>query len=89
MTTFQRLTFSLDGITAADYLAHVRDPEAPGLGSVLRSIDIDAEPLGDTFEVVLGWNGAPPAPARAQVLAGLPLTPEVVGVVCRRLALAA
>jgi hypothetical protein len=85
MTTFQRLTFELDGMTAGDYLAYVRDPEPPGLGSVLRSIAIDAEPLGDTIQVVLSWNGTPPPPADAEILAGLPMTAEVVRVTCRSL----
>lgn len=88
-TTFQRLTLQLDGITAGDYLAHVRNPEPPGLGGVLRSISVDAEPLSDTIDVVLGWFGTPPAPTDAEVLAGLPMIPEVVGVSCRLLALAA
>jgi hypothetical protein len=85
MTIFQRLTFELDGITAGDYLAYVRNPDPPGLGTVLRSIAIHAEPLGDTLEVVLAWNGTPPDPADAAVLAGLPMTPEVTNVHCRRL----
>jgi hypothetical protein len=85
MTTFQRLTFELDGITAGDYLAYVRNPEPPGLGTSLRAIAIDAEPLGDTIEVALAWNGTAPAPATAEVLAGLPMTPEVARVTCRQL----
>ena len=51
MTTFQRLTFDLDGITAGDYLAYVRNPEPP----------------------------------RAEILAGLPMIPEVRDVSCRGL----
>ena len=85
MTTFQRLTFELDGMTAGDYLAHVRDPEPPGLGTALRSMAIHAEPLGDTIEVVLQWSGAAPEPAAAEILAGLPMTAEVVRVSCRGL----
>lgn len=88
-TTFQRLTIELDGITAGDYLAHVRNPEPPALGGMLRSITFEAEPLGDVVEVVLGWFGTPPAPADAEVLAGLPTIPEVARVSCRMLALAA
>ena len=83
--TFQRLTFELDGITAGDYLAYVRNPEPPGLGTVLRSMTIDAEPLGDRIEIVLGWDGAAPEPVQASVLTGLPVTPEVVAVTCRGL----
>ena len=85
MTTFQRLTFTLDGLTAGDYLAHVRNPEPPGLGTVLRSISVQADPLGDTIEAVLAWDGRPPSPADAEILAGLPMTPEVVHVECRGL----
>jgi hypothetical protein len=89
MPTVQRLTFHLDGITAGDYLAYVRDPEPPGLDTVLRSISADADPLGDTIDFVLAWKDAPPVPAVAAVLAGLPVTPEVVVVDCPVLAAAA
>ena len=85
MTTFQRLTFELDGITAGDYLAYVRNPDPPGLGRALRSMAIHAEPLGDTIEVVLGWDGPAPEPAQAEILSGLPMTPEVRRVTCRGL----
>jgi hypothetical protein len=85
MSTFQRLTFELDGITAGDYLAHVRNPDPPGLGTSLRSIAIHAEPLGDTIEVVLQWSGHAPDPADAEILAGFPMTPEVTRVSCRPL----
>ena len=85
MTTFQRLTFELDGITAGDYLAYVRNPEPPGLGTVLRSMAIHAEPLGDRIEIVLGWDGPAPEPAQAEILAGLPMIPEVRAVACRGL----
>ena len=83
--TVQRLTFHLDGITAGDYLAYVRDPEPPGLGRGLRSIDVAAQPLGDRLEFVLTWDGAPPAPHVAEVLAGLPVTAAVVRAECRSL----
>jgi hypothetical protein len=86
MITFQRLTLRLDGITAGDYLAYVRDPEPPGLGTALRSVEIDAEPLGSEIHVVLAWHGTPPAPAVAELLAGFPITPQVTRVTCRRLA---
>ena len=84
--TVQHLTFHLDGITAGDYLAYVRDPEPPGLGHGLRSIAIDAEPLGATVHATIVWDGTPPAPAVAEVLAGLPMTAEVVDVRCHSLA---
>ena len=82
---FQRLTFHLEGMTAADYLAYVRDPEPPGLGRGLRSITVDAEPLGSVIEFVLAWDGVPPAPHAAEVLAGLPTPAEVVSATCRTL----
>src|SRR5437588_6993074 len=67
----QILTLKLDGITAGDYLTWCRDPEPPALDFALRSISIDADPLGDTITAILDWNQAvPTAPAAA---AGLPL----------------
>ena len=83
--TFQRLIFELDGITAGDDLAYVRNPDPPGLGTVLRSMAIHAEPLGDTIEFVLGWDGAAPAPAKAEILAALPMIPEIRRATCRGL----
>ena len=83
--TFQRLTFHLEGMTAADYLAYVRDPEPPGLGRGLRSITVEAEPLGSVVDVVLAWDGLPPAPHLAAVLAGLPTPAEVVSATGRTL----
>jgi hypothetical protein len=76
----QRLTLTLDGITAGDYLQWVRDPEPPALGHALRSIDVGGDLLGQTVEAVLSWTG-PRLPAiEAARVAGLPLTPEVVAV---------
>jgi hypothetical protein len=69
----QILTLKLDGITPGDYLTWCRDPEPPALDFALRSITIDADPLGDTITATLDWNkplSPPPAAARA---AGLPL----------------
>jgi mannose-6-phosphate isomerase-like protein (cupin superfamily) len=55
----------------------------------LREVSLQREPLGDTAEAVLTWRGlAPRAPLAAQ-LAGLPLTPEVVGLQTTELAAAA
>jgi hypothetical protein len=88
MTTFQRLTYRLQGITAGDYLAYVRIPEPPGLGTRLRSITVDAEPLGDSIEAVLAWDGPAPAPAEAEILAGLPVTADVASVTRRSLSAA-
>ena len=79
----QHLTLELDGITAGDYLAWVRDPEPPALGTSLRSIRVQADPLGDTVHAVLSWNGPPPCPAAAASAAGLPQTPEVAAMTAR------
>ena len=83
--TFQRLTYHLEGITAGDYLAYVRDPEPPGLGHGLRSITVEAEPLVSRIDFVLAWEGTPPPPRAAEILAGVPVTDEVVRAHCRRL----
>jgi hypothetical protein len=85
----QRLTLTLDGITAGDYLAWARDPEPPGLGRELTAIDLRADPLGDTVEAWLSWTSVPPAAHDAARVAGLPLTPEVVCVDAGALAVAA
>ena len=74
----QFLILTLDGITAGDYLAWVRDPEPPVLGRDLRAVSVQGDPLGDTIEAVLAWRGAAPAPAVAASIAGLPLTPELI-----------
>jgi hypothetical protein len=74
----QFLILTLDGITAGDYLAWVRDPEPPVLGRDLRAVSVQGDPLGDTIEAVLAWRGAAPAPAVAASVAGLPLTPELI-----------
>ena len=79
----QLLTLTLDGITAGDYLAWVRDPEPPALGRGLRSVAVRARPLGDTVDAVLCWDGGVPAAADSARAAGLPLTPEVVSVRAR------
>lgn len=85
----QFLVFTLDGITAGDYLAWVRDPEPPTLGQDLREVSVQGDPLGDTLEAGLAWRGAAPAPAVAATIAGLALTPEVIKVEPRELAAAA
>jgi hypothetical protein len=69
----QILTLKLDDITAGDYLTWYRDPEPPALDFALRSITIDADPLGDTITAILDWDEpVPPLPAAAAA-AGLPL----------------
>jgi hypothetical protein len=85
----QVLIITLDGITAGDYLAWVRDPEPPALGQELYQVRVHGDPLGDTVQAVLVWRSAAPAPSVAAQVAGLPLTPEVVGVQPRQLAVAA
>jgi hypothetical protein len=85
----QVLILTLDGITAGDYLAWVRDPEPPALGQELCQVSVHGDPLGDTVQAVLVWRGAAPASSVAAQVAGLPLTPEVVGVQPRQLAVAA
>ena len=78
--TLQFLILTLDGITAGDYLAWVRDPEPPALGQDLRAVSVQGNPLGDTIEAVLAWRGAAPAPAVAASIAGFHRTPELIEV---------
>jgi hypothetical protein len=78
--TLQRLTLTLDGITAGDYLQWVREPEPPALAVALRSIDVSADPLGDTIEAVLSWDVPPPRANEAAQVAGFPLTSEIVAI---------
>lgn len=85
----QTLILTLEGITAGDYVTWVSDPEPPALGRDLRSITLRGNPLGHTVEAVLDWEGSPPAPRAAALIAGLPLTPEVIRVQVRELAVAA
>jgi len=73
----QLLTLTFDGVTAADYLSWVRDPEPLALGRDLRSVAARAEP-GDRIEIELIWDREPPAPRSAVLAANFPLIPEVV-----------
>ncbi len=73
----QTLSLKLDGITAGDYLTWCRDPEPPALDVSLRSISIEAEPLGDTITAILDWSHSPPPVAVAASAAGLPLSTGV------------
>jgi hypothetical protein len=57
-TYVQSLVIRLDGITAGDYLAWVRDPEPPTLDRALRSVATSADPLGELLNVELVWAGA-------------------------------
>ena len=78
-THVQSLVIRLDGITAGDYLAWVRDPEPPALDHGLRSVTVSAEPLGEIINVELVWAGeAPTTPRAAAVAAGFALIPEIV-----------
>jgi hypothetical protein len=78
--TRQTITLHLDGITAADYLTWFRDPEPAALGAGLRSVAIDAEPLGTTVAATLDWDRPAPAPYLAAALAGLPVADGVAAV---------
>ena len=73
----QTMTLKLAGITAGDYLAWCRDPEPPALDFALRSISIDADPLGDTITAVLDWDQSPPPFPAAATAAGLPVSAGV------------
>jgi hypothetical protein len=80
-THVQSLIIQLDGITAADYLSWVRDPEPPALDHGLRSVAICAELLEALVNIELVWAGRPPTtPRAAAVAAGFALIPEVVAV---------
>jgi hypothetical protein len=77
----QSLIIELDGITAADYLSWVRDPEPHALDHGLLSVAICAEPLGALVYIELVWARRRPAtPSAAAVAAGFALIPEVVAV---------
>ncbi|HYB25492.1 MAG TPA: hypothetical protein VEF89_02640 [Solirubrobacteraceae bacterium] len=75
--SLQILILKLDGITAGDYLTWCRDPDPPALDFALRSIRVNADPLGDSITAILDWNRPAPAPAAAATAAGLPLSPGV------------
>ena len=83
--TYQTLRLQLDGMTAGDYLAHLRDPEPPALGAGLHAVVVEAEPLADVVEALLTWESAPADPCAAARLAGFPTPAEVVGLECRLL----
>jgi hypothetical protein len=73
----QRLTLTLEGITADDYITWVRDPEPLALGTSLRSVAVSAASIGDHIEAQLCWEDTPPPIRSAAIAAGFPLTPEV------------
>ena len=81
--TYQTLRLRLDGMTAGDYLAHLRDPEPPLLGTGLHDVVVEAEPLEHVVEALLTWERAPADACVAAHLAGFPTPREVVGVECR------
>ncbi len=76
----QSLVILLDGITAGDYLTWVQDPEPPALGRELRSIAVDADPLGQLINVDLVWDCPPPDPRRAAPAAGFVVSPGLAEV---------
>ena len=83
MLQTQIITLDLDGITAGDYLAYFVDADPALEATRIRSVTVDAEPLGDRVTAVLRWDGTP-APARsAAQAAGLRLTGDVAGIVSR------
>jgi hypothetical protein len=73
----QILTLKLDGITAGDYMSWCRDPDPPALDFALRSLCVDADPLGDTVTAILDWDQPAPAPTTAGAAAGLALGASV------------
>ena len=75
--SLQILTWKLHDITAGDYLTWRRDPEPLALDLTLRSISIDADPLGDTITASLDWNGSAPPASAAAPAAGLQLSAGV------------
>jgi len=75
--SLQILTLKLDGITAGDYLTWCRDPDPPALDPALRSVRVNADPLGDTITAILDWDQPAPGPAAAAAAAGLPLSQGV------------
>jgi hypothetical protein len=83
--TYQTLRIQLDGMTAGDYLAYMRDPEPAALGHGLRAVAVRAEPLDDVVEALLTWDAAPADACRAAAMAGFPTGAEVVGIECRLL----
>ena len=76
----QIITLKLEGITAADYLSLVCDPEPAALGFGLTSLTIRAEPLGDTVEAILSWEDTAPPARVAAAAAGLRITGDVFSV---------
>jgi hypothetical protein len=61
--SLQILSLKLDGITAGDYLTWCRDPDPPALDYGLRSIRVDAYPLGDTSRrLPIGTSPRQPLP---------------------------
>src|SRR5947209_4850827 len=79
------VTLVLDGITAGDYLAWIRDPDPAALGLSLRQLTVRAQPLDDRIEVQLVWEDDVPAPSRAAEAAGFPLSQNVAELVCQPL----
>lgn len=68
------VTLFLGGITPADYMQCVRDPEPPNRED-LKLITATATPLGDTIQLELLSTGDPPPAAVAATAVGFPITP--------------
>jgi hypothetical protein len=80
--TYATLRLRLDGMTAGDYLAYLRDPEPPALGHSLHAVDVRADPLSDVVEAQLAWTDAPETTTAAAHIAGFPTPAEVVELDC-------
>ena len=79
----QVIELQLDGITAGDYIAHAVDAAPQFEGTRLRSVAVDADPLGDSVSASLRWDGPPPAAKVAAAVAGLHLTADVAEISSR------
>ena len=76
-THVRSLVIRLDGITAADYLAWVWDPEPAALDDGLRSVAVSAAPVGELVNIEPVWAGQPPTtPRTAAAAAGFALPPR-------------
>jgi hypothetical protein len=83
MLQTQTITLDLDGITAGDYLAYFADADPALEASRLRSVSVEAEPLGETIVAVLRWDGKPPPARAAAAAAGFSLTGDVASLRAR------
>jgi hypothetical protein len=77
--TRYKLTLVLAGITAADYLQWIRDPDPPARPE-LKLISAQAAPLGNRIELELLARRDPPPHRATATAVGFPITPEVIGI---------